>query len=81
MRQYLLVSLLVLIVHGASIFLISPYRTLLMAVGGVFVHATDIADLPDLLFGGAALVGGILLFLSLAMVHGVRRTGRRRTSA
>jgi len=81
MRQYLLVGLLVLVLQAAAIFLVGPYRQLLMSIGGLFGPAIDIADIPDLVLGGAALVTGVLLVLGFATVYLVRRASRRLTGA
>jgi len=47
MRTYLTVSITVLFLHLAAVLLLRVYRVFLTAIGGLLIHATDIADLPD----------------------------------
>jgi TRAP-type C4-dicarboxylate transport system permease small subunit len=81
MRTYLTVSLLVLFFHLAAVLLLGVYRNFLTTIGGLLIHATDIADLPDQLFAGVLIVGGLLLLIAMVLVYTRRRTSRRLTSA
>ncbi len=81
MRTYLTVSITVLLVHLAAVLVLGVYRNFLTAIGGLLIHATDIADLPDQLFAGFIIFGGLLLFIATVLVYTRRRTSRRLTSA
>jgi uncharacterized membrane protein len=80
MRTYLIVSITVLLVHLTAVVVLGVYRNLLTAIGGLLIHATDIADLPDQLFAGFFMFGGLLLLMATGLVYTRRRTGRRLTS-
>jgi len=81
MRRYLTVTIIVLALHLAAALLLRIYRTFLVAIGGVLIHATDIADIPDQLFAGAALVGALLVVVTVLVMYGTRPAGRRLTNA
>ena len=81
MRTYLTVGITVLFLHLAAVLLLGVYRVFLTAIGGLLIHATDIADLPDQLFAGFIMVGGLLLLCATVLVYTRRRTSRRLTSA
>jgi len=81
MRAYLTVSITVLFLHLAAVLLLGVYRNFLTAIGGLLIHATDIADIPDQLFAGFIMFGGLLLLVATVLVYTRRRTGRRLTSA
>jgi len=73
MRTYASVSLAAVALHIAATFLLPLYRDLLTGVGGWFVHATDIADIPDLLFAGFLACGGFLLLAAVGVTYAMRR--------
>ena len=81
MRTYLTVSITVLFLHLAAVLLLRVYRVFLTAIGGLLIHATDIADLPDQLFAGFIMFGMLLLLIATVLVYTRRRTSRRLTSA
>ena len=81
MRTYLTVSITVLFLHLAAVLLFGFYRNFLTAIGGLLIHATDVADLPDQLFAGFFMFGGLLLLIATVVVYTGRRVGRRLTSA
>ena len=81
MRTYLTVCITVLSLHLAAVVLFGVYRNFLTAIGGLLIHGTDIADIPDQLFAGFAMFGGLLLLIATVLVYTRRRTGRRLTSA
>ena len=77
MRTYLIVNSTVLLVHLTAVLVLGVYRNLLTAIGGLLIHATDIADLPDQLFAGFLMLGGLLLLIATGLVYTRRRTERR----
>ena len=77
MRTYLIVNITVLLVHLTAVLVLGVYRNLLTAIGGLLIHATDIADLPDQLFAGFFLFGGFLLLIATGLVYTRRRAKRR----
>jgi len=81
MRTYLTVGITVLVLHLAAVLLFGVYRSFLTAIGGLLIHATDIADLPDQLFAGFIMFGMLLLLIATVLVYTRRRTSRRLTSA
>ena len=81
MRTYVTMSIAVLLVHLAAVLLLAVYRAFLIGIGGLFIHATDIADLPDQLFAGFIIFGGLLLIIAGGVVYARRRNSRRLTSA
>jgi hypothetical protein len=81
MRTYLTVGITVLLLHLAAVLLLGVYRNLLTTIGGLLIHAIDVADIPDQLFAGFIMFGGLLLLIAVVCVYTRRRTGRRLTSA
>ncbi len=75
-RPLLTIGITVLLVHLAAVLLLGVYRNFLTTIGGLLIHATDIADLPDQLFAGFIMFGGLLLLLAAVVVYTRRRTGR-----
>lgn len=80
MRRYLVTAAVVLVLHAVAAILIRPYSGILVDVGGLFVHNTDIASLWDRLVAGFSLVAGALLFAAMVMTY-MRGTWRRTQEA
>lgn len=72
MRRYLAMTVIVLALHLGAALLLQMYRTFLIAIGSLLIHATDIADIPDQLFAGAALFGVFLVLVTVLVMYGTR---------
>jgi len=73
MRTYASVGLAAVALHIAATLLLPLYRHLLTGIGGWFVHATDIADIPELVLAGFLTLGGLLLLAALGVTYAMRR--------
>ena len=69
MRRYLVTAALVLVLHAVAAILFRAYSGILVDVGGLFIHNTDIASLWDRLMAGFSLVAGALFFAAMAMTY------------
>lgn len=69
MRRYLVTAAVVLVLHGIATILFRPYSGILVDVGGLFIHNTDIASLWDRLVAGFSLVAGALILAAIVMMY------------
>lgn len=69
MRRYLVTLAVVLVLHAVATILFRPYSGILMELGGLFVHNTDIASLWDRMVAGFSLVAGALLLAAIVMTY------------
>lgn len=69
MRRYLVTAAVVLVLHAVAAILFRPYSGILVDLGGLFVHNTDIASLWDRLVAGFSLVAGALLFAAMVLTY------------
>jgi hypothetical protein len=74
-RDYFLAPALAVLLHLALAFAIRPYGSLMVDVGGIFVHGNDIADIPNLLFAGVAIVGVAWIAVAVGIVAVTRSQG------
>jgi hypothetical protein len=74
--KYLVPCALVLVLHTAAALGVRPYGDLLIAIGVHLVHGNDLADLLNVFVAGAALVGGVLLCVTVGAVYALRAASR-----
>jgi len=74
MRDYVIAPALALLLHLALVLAIGPYARLMAGVGGVLVRGNDVADLPDMVFAGAAMAGLVWIALAVGAVAIARRS-------
>ena len=69
MRRYLVPVAVVLALHTVATIVFRSYYSLLVDLGGLFVHNTDISSIWDRAVAGFSLVTGGLLFAAIVVTY------------
>ena len=66
-----------LAVHVACALWVWPWSDVVLAAGGLFVHNTDIASLPETVVFGLLLTAPVPIIVAIGLVRVLGRTARK----